>query len=75
MKYRIDAVDATGDGYGFNIRNERNALIVTFEYADAPQAETAERRSTGGNRKQISSAAANVEEAQAIAEHHHQHVG
>ena len=32
-------------------------------------------RSTGGNRKQISSAAANVEEAQAIAEHHHQHVG
>jgi hypothetical protein len=33
-------VDATGDGYGFNIRNERNALIVTFEYADAPQAET-----------------------------------
>jgi len=41
MKYRVDAVDATGDGYGFNIRNERNALIVTFEYADAPQAETA----------------------------------
>ncbi len=32
-------------------------------------------RSTGGNRKQISSAAANFEEAQAIAEHHHQHVG
>ena len=41
MKYRIDAVDSTGDGYGFNIRNERNALIGTFEYADAPQAETA----------------------------------
>ena len=32
-------------------------------------------RSTGGNRKQISSAAANFEEAEAIAEHHHQHVG